>query len=344
MLLYLLAALNVVTLLLLAALWLRQKASPSADLAERLGRLGGEIQQAVSDRLDLHRQSIEDRVERKLDQHQGTVGQSVQSLGTALTQIQAHAAARAEMERRSSESLRRLEAVIAGTQSKGSAGESILDQVFSRLPHEWQVRNFRVGNKVVEFAIRLPNGLVLPIDSKWPATDLLERFQASQDPQERARIKEGIEATVLAKAREVQKYIDPALTTSYAVAAVPDPVYELSAASGARIFEESRVVVVSYGMFLPYLLLVFQTVLKSSQSVDLEKLDAYVGTAQDAVRALQKELEGRFSSALTMLGNSRSDMGVQLSKAGSCLAGMQAQAGSAGKAPASPSSATRNAG
>ena len=57
--------------------------------------------------------------------------------------------------------------------------------------------------------------------------------------------------------------------------------------------------------------------------MDLERLGAYVAAAQDAVRAMQKELEGRFSNALTMLGNSRSDLGAQASKVGSCLAGMQ---------------------
>ena len=50
--------------------------------------------------------------------------------------------------------IRRLETVIAGTQSKGAAGENILDVVFSKLPAEWQVRNFPVGNKSVEFGLR----------------------------------------------------------------------------------------------------------------------------------------------------------------------------------------------
>jgi DNA recombination protein RmuC len=46
------------------------------------------------------------------------------------------------MEVKSAESIRRLEAVIAGTHSKGIAGENILDAVFSMLPVEWQVRIF----------------------------------------------------------------------------------------------------------------------------------------------------------------------------------------------------------
>ena len=65
-----------------------------------------------------------------------------------------------------------------------------------------------MGNKSVEFGLRLPNRLVLPIDSKWPATNLIERFLATEDPDERQRVKTRIEAAVRDKAKEVRKYID----------------------------------------------------------------------------------------------------------------------------------------
>ena len=77
-------------------------------------------------------------------------------------------------------SIRRLEAIIAGTQSKGLAGENILEMVFAKRPAEWQVRNFRVGGRPVEFGLRLLNNLILPIDSKWAATNLLEQFVAAE--------------------------------------------------------------------------------------------------------------------------------------------------------------------
>jgi DNA recombination protein RmuC len=76
-------------------------------------------------------------------------------------------------------------------------------------------------------------------------------------------------------------------------------------------------------MFIPYLLLVFQTTLKNGQSIDLQKLDAYLQTAQGAIKTLQDELDGRFSRAITMLNNSRDDMRAQLSKVGGSLTGLQ---------------------
>ena len=76
-------------------------------------------------------------------------------------------------------------------------------------------------------------------------------------------------------------------------------------------------------MFIPYLLLVFQTILRSSQSVDLQKLDLYLQTTQESMKALQDEIEGRFSRAITMMGNSRDDMRVHISKINGSLTGLQ---------------------
>lgn len=242
-----------------------------------------------------------------------------------LTKLHAHAKARAEVEQQTAESIRRLEAVIAGTQSKGAAGEKILEAMFAKLPPEWQIKNFRVGAKVVEFGLRLPNDLVLPIDSKWPATHLVEQLLASSDPAEQQKLKGEIESTVLAKAKEVRKYIDPDVTVNFGIIAVPDSVYEWCSGIQAEVFQ-SNVMLVSYSMLFPCLLLVFQTILKASQSVDLHKLDAYLQSVQGSLKALQGEIEGRFSKAITMLGNSRDEMSAHLSKISGGLTSLQSSA------------------
>jgi DNA recombination protein RmuC len=243
-----------------------------------------------------------------------------------LTELHTHAKTRQETERQIAESIRRLETVIAGTQSKGSAGENILEVVFAKLPIEWQVRDFRIGGKAVEFGLKLPNNLIMPIDSKWTATNLLEQFIATSDLDEQQRLKRTIEDAVLQKAKEVRKYIDPSVTVNFGVAVIPDAIYDLCAGIQCEVFQ-LNVVLVSYSMFIPYLLLVFQTVLKTSQSIDLQKLDAYLQTAQDNIKALQEELDGRFSRAITMLNNSRDDMRAYLSKIGGSLTGLQIGAG-----------------
>jgi DNA recombination protein RmuC len=285
-----------------------------------------------------------------IEQNQNTVGQNIQALGTkltessaatsnlieatsairseisiakgSLTELQTHAKARQEVEQQTAESIRRLETIIAGTSTKGSAGENILEVVFAKLPPDWQVRNFRVGNKHVEFGLRLPNNLILPIDSKWPATSKLEQLASCDDPCEQLELKNQIESIVLNKAKEVKKYIDPSLTVNFGAVAVPDAIYESCSGIQTDVFQQN-VVLIGYSMFIPYLLLVFQTILKTSQNIDMEKLDAYLQTAQTSVKALQEEIGGRYSRAITMLSNSRNDMSVHLSKVSSGLTSLQ---------------------
>lgn len=252
-----------------------------------------------------------------------------------LTELQTNARARQEIELQTANSIKRLETIIAGTQTKGAAGENILEVVFAKLPADWQVRNFKVGGKPVEFGLRLPNNLILPIDSKWAATNLLEQFIAATDTIEQQRLKEDIETVVIQKAKEVRKYIDPSVTAPFGVAVVPDAIYDLCAGIQAEIFQ-LNVVLVSYSMFIPYLLLVFQTILKTGQNIDLQKLDSYLQTAQSSIDAMQKELDGRFSKAVTMLDNSRSDLRVHISKIGSSLAGLQISAATPVATPALP--------
>ena len=138
-----------------------------------------------------------------------------------LTELRSSAAARQDVELETPKSIRRVEAIIAGTNTRGAAGENIIKAMFSGLPADWQVYDFRVAGRVVEFGLRSPNNLVLPIDHKWPAVDLLDGLAASDDPNEQAQ------GAVRNKVIEVRKYIDPERAYGFGIAAVPDAVYEL---------------------------------------------------------------------------------------------------------------------
>ena len=253
-----------------------------------------------------------------------------------LSAIFSHVKARQEIEQRTNESISRLEAVIAGTQTKGSAGENVVEVVFCKLPIEWQVRNFTVNGKTVEFGLKLPNNLIVPIDSKWPATHLIEQFTMSDNPDERKRLKGDIERSIIQKAKEVSKYLDPNITMPFGIAVVPDAVYDLSISVQTDIFQ-MNVVLVSYSMFVPYLLLVVQTALKTMESVDLQKLDAYLKQVQTSINSLQEELDGRFSRALTMLSNSRDEMRANIGKASGSITSLQI--GTSTSVPALPEKA-----
>jgi DNA recombination protein RmuC len=263
-----------------------------------------------------------DTTTKALNQTATIISGGIEAAQQSLAALQSQAAARQQLEQQTSESIRRLEAVIAGTRSKGAAGENIMDLVFSQLPAEWQVREFQVGSKCVEFGLRLPNNLVLPIDSKWPATNLLEEFLASEDPQEQQRLKGEIERAIIHKAKEARKYIDPSITVNFCIAAIPDAVFALCPRAQVETMRHN-VVLLSYSMFVPYLLLTIETVLKSCQDIDLQKLASYLDAAKQSLDALQAELEGRLSRSITMLGNSRDEMRVMLGRLGTGLTALQ---------------------
>jgi DNA recombination protein RmuC len=266
-----------------------------------------------------------DTLTRSIAETAETIRSQVSHTKSDIASLQTLVKARQDLDMQTAEAVKRLEAVLAGTQTKGAAGENILEQVFSKLPIEWQVRDFRVGDKSVEFALRLPNNLVVPIDSKWTATNLLEQFLRCDNLQEQRRLKGEISKAVLNKAKEVRKYLDPNLTMTFGIAAVPDAIYDLCTECHVEAFK-LNVVLISYSMFVPYLLLVFQTVLRTGNSIELQRLGGYVQSLQESMQALQEELEGRFSRAITMLGNARDDMRIHLSKAAMGLTSLQSNA------------------
>jgi len=165
----------------------------------------------------------------------------------------------------------------------------------------------------------------LPIDSKWPATNLVEQIAVSEDPREKERLKREIEKAIVQKAKEVSKYIEPGMTMPFAIAVIPDAVYELSAGAQSEAFQ-SNVVLVSYSMFVPYLFLIIQTAVKTLQTVDLQKLDACLDAIQKSINNLQEELDGRFARALTMLNNSRDEMRAHIVKASGSITSLQISA------------------
>ncbi|HEX2646999.1 MAG TPA: hypothetical protein VHO95_07205, partial [Candidatus Dormibacteraeota bacterium] len=61
--------------------------------------------------------------------------------------------ARQSVEEEARASLKRLENVIAGSSTRGAAGENILEEALRHLPPEMLQRNVWVGGKVVELAL-----------------------------------------------------------------------------------------------------------------------------------------------------------------------------------------------
>lgn len=216
-------------------------------------------------------------------------------------------AARQQAEDDARQSLRRLEAVIAGSPSRGAAGENILEEAFRHLPPDMLKRNVWVGGKVVEFGLQLPGGKLLPIDSKWTSTAALEELaQADLSSARRTQVTAAVERELEKRVKEVSQYIDPATTAPFALAAVPDAAYGVCRAAFAEAHRR-HVTIVAYSMVLPYLLLLYQLHLQFARSVDMDNLQACLMEIERQLDALDGALENKLQRAVTMLGNAYQD-------------------------------------
>src|SRR2546426_11060758 len=211
--------------------------------------------------------------------------------------------ARQPVEEEARASLRRLESVIAGSSTRGAAGENILEEALRHLPPEMLQRNVWVGGKVVELALRLPGGKLLPIDSKWVSSGALEQLaEPGLDAQRRAQLNAQVEREVERRVREVSQYIDPAATSTFALAVIPDAAYDVC--RGAIVGAHRRhVMVVGYAMALPYLLTLYQLHLQFARTVDMERLQATLIDVDRHLDTLETVLENKLQRAVTMLQN-----------------------------------------
>ena len=244
-----------------------------------------------------------------------------------------------EQERGSSEAeyrdvIRRLSTVLAGGASKGRAGENVLRQHLSELPPGMLITDFRVGGKVVEFGLLLPDGRRLPIDSKWTAQNELEALQAAEDPVELDVCSRAVERAVAARAREVAQYLDPAVTAPVAVAAVPDAAYAILRRAHAEAYSRG-VVIVPYSSALPIVLFLYSL---AQRFGDIADVQASLSEVANLLEAMDQVVENKFARAGVMISNGADEFRSSLGKArGSIARARQAT-------PVEPSTGDPNAG
>ena len=198
---------------------------------------------------------------------------------------------------------RKIERVVVGARTRGESGENILAEAFAQFPTEMIDRDFRVGGgRVVEYAVILPNGKRLPVDSKWSGVEALERIEKETDPERVKRTEAELEKELQRKAKEVAGYIDPSCTTNIAIAAVPDSVY----AACAKVHIEAYrmgVLLMAYSMVVPYVLALYHMYLQFAGSIDLENIEAYISKIERSLDEVDKILENRVARAGTMAAN-----------------------------------------
>ncbi|HSJ49825.1 MAG TPA: DNA recombination protein RmuC [Actinomycetota bacterium] len=250
---------------------------------------------------------------------------------SALERLAVREEERRERERESWEVVHRLSTVLAGGVAQGRAGENVLRDHLAQLPPGMLVTDLRINGRVVEFALELPDGRRLPVDSKWTAVAELQALEACTDHAEREHAARAVERQVVARAREVAQYLDPAATAPVAVAAIPDAAYAVLRRAHADAFARG-VVIVPYSTALPVLLFLYSLVHRFGGADDARVALAEVASILDALDGV---VENKVARAATMLANAAEEMRSGLGKArGSVARGRSAAP--AGGAPERP--------
>jgi len=333
-----LVILLVATLLCLFGLLIRRPAaaSPSDAVLAALSDLGAlkshvetvsNQQSALNQSLSMVQTAVQGVETKVLESSAGVrdaIGKDLSDARVAMERLKADAEERRRMEEDVQASARRIETVLLGSRTRGAAGENILQDAFRQFPAEMIDMNFRVNGKVVEYALVLANGKRLPIDSKWPSPELLDRLSDGlQEPGKETTLVQEIERVLRLKVREVKQYIDPAATLGFAVAAVPDPVFNACRRAHLEAYREG-VILMPYSMTIPYVLALFRLHLQYAKSIDLENLEGYLQQIDDNVASLDRLLENSIARGSTMIQNAFTDAKRNLGQMRGALAAMRA--------------------
>jgi DNA recombination protein RmuC len=232
----------------------------------------------------------------------------------ALAEVKAIEQARGSQLDRATDSLRRLELVVAGSASRGAAGENVLARAFSQLPPDLLETNAPFGGRVVEYALRLPGGRLLPVDSKWTSVAEVERLEATDDADERRRLREKVVREVRLRVREMAKYLDPDRTLALSVLAVPDAVHAVAPEAHAEGWREG-VLVVPYSLALPFVLALYRLTVRFASSPGTDEVAALLARLPELLERMEEEVEGRLSRAVVQAANARDALRGDLAEA-----------------------------
>jgi hypothetical protein len=291
------------TAALVAAIAFSRRQAPAPDLKGVV-----EAQSVRIDRLaDVLGRRVDD--DRALQGDLGRTREAVEALRSAVD-------ARRHAEESAWSTIGRLGAVLLGGGSRGRAGENLLEEALSQLPGAMLARDFAVNGKRVEFALILPDQKRLPVDSKWTAVRELEALDAEQDPARREALCRKVEDEVARRAREARTYLEPSLTTPFAVVCVPDAAFAACRKAHSDAFAHG-VVLVPYSTAVPVLLALYSLALRYGDAGDVQ---ACLADVEVILGSMEQTLENKLAKAAAMLRGAVEDWRTQLGRAHGAVA------------------------
>ena len=161
--------------------------------------------------------------------------------------------------------LSKLNRYLSGGALAGTFGEWALDAIIKDIFHPNQfIENAEVisgSGKRVEFAIKLPEGLLLPIDAKFPS-GLYDNYLSAVDSRDSQSIKTAIDAIrrhIINDANDINsKYIQSGITIELGIMFIPSEslMQLIDSISNIReqIFRDNRVLIMGPNSLAAYLI------------------------------------------------------------------------------------------
>ena len=151
------------------------------------------------------------------------------------------------------------------SRTSGQASEKIVENWLYFLPPKRLVKNLRLGNGIVEFALKLEDNTYVPIDSKFFHLESLE------DPQKLIQ-------KIRSRAKEIGKYLKDEKAKGIAIMVVPQSILPFITTSLFEELEKMGILIVSYEMLIPICHLIFyffekEHIETNSFSIFIKKLE-----------------------------------------------------------------------
>lgn len=291
---------------------------------ESLTQAQGALQQSVSALQDTLR-GLETKLVETGAGIKGDLSRDLQEARRVIDEIRTVQESRKAREAELQQAVTRIEAVLAGYGRRGEAGEQIIAAALKQFPAGMIEQGFRIDGKEVEFALVLPNGCRLPVDSKWTAGGLLQQLAEVEAGPEAEALATEIERNVVRRAREAKQYVRPPETLPWAVVAVPDPAYAVCRSAHLEAYREG-VILLPYSLTVPYLLSLYQLQLQYGGEVDLERLASALIQIERRVAEFDTTLENSVARATTMLQNAYGELKRLVADVRGLVVGLKAPA------------------
>lgn len=271
-----------------------------SDVTE-LTRSIGLLQQSMGDKLERGNASMQQSLQRQLSESAKLVADVTQRL-TKLDETNRRVVDVAD-------ELKTLQNVLQNPKQRGVFGEYYLQSVLENVmaPGQFQMQYKFNDGEIVDAAIFLEKGRVLPVDSKF-SLENYNRLIETRDKPERDRLMQKIKADLKGRIDETSKYIRPAENTmDFAFMFIPSEslyydllINNVGTAGSSRdlieyAFRDKHVIIVSPTSFMAYL----QTVLQGLRSLQIEEQAKDI---QIRVGKLGQHI-GKFEVYMQKLGN-----------------------------------------